>query len=627
MKEQKTYQFKFTVVTPVYNVEEYLEETLESVLSQTIGFEENIQMILVNDGSPDNSEEICLKYQKKYPDNIIYLKKENGGVSSARNEAFPYIQGKYVNFLDSDDKWAPDAFALVYPFFEKNQNKTDVVGARKRFFEGRNDYHHLDYKFETTKVVYLQTQYDYVQLDVTSSFVKAEVLERHRFCTKLKYGEDSAFINEVLLEKCTLGLVREAVHFYRKRRNETSALQNELKSDSYYLDSPEYYHKALIEKSLEQYGKVPEFIQYAVMYDLGWRIRKDIRSYVTDERAESYKKHIQEILQYIEERVIMNQRIMYKDAMIYALSLKYGRDIRKEIIYDMGKLLFHNIELLNLSQTSNIIILTSMEVKDQTVCLEGRVNTWLPEEDYEIYTEIKGKRSPLPCFDLKEFDKMGLDGVCHKGRGFRLEIPVGKKEWDLTFSIWYRDIYRKKVRFALDSSVPLNEEETSYYYQSFCLLRKDKKKLICKHMGRRERLEYEKAYQSALIQAGRKDLLPFRKWYMVLKELKKKEIWLAADNLSQCQEPSAPVFQYLSEQRKAGTRIYFVSEKSCPVAKEAGKYGKILAYGSFRHKILFLLSDKIIVSGKHKDEMDVFGEQGTYMKDLYQFETVFWSET
>ena len=68
-------------------------------------------------------------------------------------------------------------------------------------------------------------------------------------------------------------------------------------------------------------------------------------------------------------------------------------------------------------------------------------------------------------------------------------------------------------------------------------------------------------------------------------------------------------------------------EKNDIILKEAGKYGKILAYGSFRHKILFLLSDKIIVSGKHKDEMDVFGEQGTYMKDLYQFETVFWSET
>ena len=94
MEAQKAYQYKFTVVTPVYKVEEYLEETIESVLNQTIGFEENIQMILVNDGSPDRSEEICLKYQKQYPDNIIYLKKENGGVSSARNESFPHIQGK-----------------------------------------------------------------------------------------------------------------------------------------------------------------------------------------------------------------------------------------------------------------------------------------------------------------------------------------------------------------------------------------------------------------------------------------------------------------------------------------------------------------------------------------------------
>ena len=95
---------KVSVIIPVYNVEQYLEETILSVVNQTIGFE-NIQMILVNDGSPDNSEEICLKYRDKYPDNILYIKKENGGVSSARNLGMEYIQGKYVNFLDSDDKW------------------------------------------------------------------------------------------------------------------------------------------------------------------------------------------------------------------------------------------------------------------------------------------------------------------------------------------------------------------------------------------------------------------------------------------------------------------------------------------------------------------------------------------
>ena len=60
-------KFKFSVIIPIYNVEKYLNETIESVINQTIGFEENIQLILINDGSPDNSETICLKYKEKYP--------------------------------------------------------------------------------------------------------------------------------------------------------------------------------------------------------------------------------------------------------------------------------------------------------------------------------------------------------------------------------------------------------------------------------------------------------------------------------------------------------------------------------------------------------------------------------
>ena len=60
MKED--YKYKISVIVPVYNVEKYLEETIESVIAQTLGFK-NIQLILVNDGSPDNSEEICLKYK------------------------------------------------------------------------------------------------------------------------------------------------------------------------------------------------------------------------------------------------------------------------------------------------------------------------------------------------------------------------------------------------------------------------------------------------------------------------------------------------------------------------------------------------------------------------------------
>ena len=62
------HQFKFSIIMSVYKVEEYLEEAVDSILNQDIGFKDNIQLILVNDGSPDNSETICLRYKDMYPD-------------------------------------------------------------------------------------------------------------------------------------------------------------------------------------------------------------------------------------------------------------------------------------------------------------------------------------------------------------------------------------------------------------------------------------------------------------------------------------------------------------------------------------------------------------------------------
>lgn len=96
-------KFKFSVVVPIYNIEDFLEEAIETIVGQTIGFEEHIQLILVNDGSLDQSGIICERYTKQYPDNIVYVKKENGGVSSARNEGMKHIQGEYVNFFDGND--------------------------------------------------------------------------------------------------------------------------------------------------------------------------------------------------------------------------------------------------------------------------------------------------------------------------------------------------------------------------------------------------------------------------------------------------------------------------------------------------------------------------------------------
>ncbi len=89
-----------SVVVTVYNMEKYLASCVESVLAQT---EPNFELLLVNDGSTDGSERIIQEYIDKEPDRIRTIKKENGGVSSARNVALPAVRGKYVTFLDADD--------------------------------------------------------------------------------------------------------------------------------------------------------------------------------------------------------------------------------------------------------------------------------------------------------------------------------------------------------------------------------------------------------------------------------------------------------------------------------------------------------------------------------------------
>ncbi len=96
---------KFSVIVPIYNSEKYLKKCLDSLVNQTF---KNIEIILVNDGSTDNSEDIIKQYLKDK--RIIYLKKENGGQASARNLGLSKAKGDYISFIDSDDYVDLDMF-------------------------------------------------------------------------------------------------------------------------------------------------------------------------------------------------------------------------------------------------------------------------------------------------------------------------------------------------------------------------------------------------------------------------------------------------------------------------------------------------------------------------------------
>lgn len=109
---------KYSVLIPVYNVEEYLEECVCSVLRQTF---QDYEIVLVNDGSTDASPEVCDRFSKRYPDKVKVIHKKNEGVLLARNEAIRQASGERVIFLDADDCLRMDALMQIHDTFEKHQ--------------------------------------------------------------------------------------------------------------------------------------------------------------------------------------------------------------------------------------------------------------------------------------------------------------------------------------------------------------------------------------------------------------------------------------------------------------------------------------------------------------------------
>lgn len=114
---------KLSFIIPVYNVEKYISRCLDSVLTQNIPLE-NYEVIVVNDGSPDNSADIVRNYASRYQ-NIILVEKENGGLSSARNYGIEYCNGEYVWMVDSDDTIQENCLKELLQYAEAN--KLDFV--------------------------------------------------------------------------------------------------------------------------------------------------------------------------------------------------------------------------------------------------------------------------------------------------------------------------------------------------------------------------------------------------------------------------------------------------------------------------------------------------------------------
>lgn len=227
---------KVSVIVPIYNVEKYLEKCINSLLSQTL---EDIQIILVNDGSKDNSGNIAKEYEKNNKDRVIYVEKENGGLSDARNYGLKYATGDFIAFLDSDDYIEKNAYEEMY-------NKA---------IEENADYVECDFIWEFPNKIRVDKQYPYKNKKEMLSFVRVvawnKLIKRQlitdnnlEFPKGLRY-EDVEFTYKLIPFVNKFAYVDKPFIHYVQREGSIANVQNERTAEIFtVLDNViEFYKK------------------------------------------------------------------------------------------------------------------------------------------------------------------------------------------------------------------------------------------------------------------------------------------------------------------------------------------------------------------------------------------------
>jgi len=209
-----------SVIIPVYNVEQYLPECVESVLKQTY---QNLEILLIDDGSTDGSGKLCDEYAKK-DSRVKVIHKENGGVSSARNRGLDIAQGEYITFIDGDDFVAENYVRALYENLK--ENGSDLAFCKYAFFndnavkastESFPDKISVDINSE----VFFQFFSRFIswKKNIMGSscriLYRREVITNIRFNPQINIAEDLLFVLQVILKSKILSFINKELYLYR----------------------------------------------------------------------------------------------------------------------------------------------------------------------------------------------------------------------------------------------------------------------------------------------------------------------------------------------------------------------------------------------------------------------------
>ncbi len=611
-----------SVIVPVYNVESYLNRCIDSLISQTVD-KKDMEVILVDDGSTDNSPAICDEYAEKY-DYIRVFHIENNGVSNARNFGMDKAQGKYIMFLDSDDYLSGNSVKSIAKFFNKNEDRVDVVTYREKVdVRGKiKDSTHFRYHYIKKSGVYdLDTpEYMFFVQSHMNICVKNRGKDNFKFDTTMIFHEDQKFILSNLAEKGKIGFCKPAVYYYYKNMNGATSTR----SHPYYIFEKTM---ALWESFIPDKKYVPKYVQAFFLHDFHWKLKADLLwpyHYKGEEFQKAFDR-IVNLLKRIDDDVIINFPDLSYPHKAYIFELKYGNRVS---LCEKDDMYTFNIDGEELLRCPNIeIFMTRFNVNHGLLTMIGVVKciAFNFTDDIRVTAEyrLKNGSSETQELELKE-SSLGIFASQTKTNKFKMFI-IKRPVEDLKDIVFTTTLDGKEydVNFTFPQTCPFNKaaRRKSYICENrFIKCKKDKIKFrkanifhILAYVIRTVFLAPKIGYRNAMTKLAAPGIK------------KKHRIWLYCDSSKTVKDNA--YYQFIHDcQKDDGIERYYIFNKESDITGwfDDSQKEKLIEYGSVKHRLYALSADKILTSFYGLQDFLCYPNGAfKYFSDLTTFELIY----
>lgn len=593
------FEYKVTMIVPIYNMEEFLRDCLDSLAAQTIA-PEDFEILLIDDGSPDNSIDIMQEYAAKYP-NMKILRKENEGLSPTRNYGIQRAKGKYIMYIDADDTLSPETVEKVTDFFDKHYDEIDLVTYMEiPLIAGKEGTPHYRYKTLIDSGVYDLTRIENAFISQTrvNVCVKNEGENNVLFDPDREFRhEDQKYCIEVVRRKMKIGYCNKGVYYYLHQpqsivRTFFYAYYIFEKTMKFWEDIFAYYED----------GKIPYYIQALYLNDVSWKTCSDILLpyHYEEDKLKEAKNRVLRLLNKVDDEIILRHPSVDNFHRQFFINLKEDNDINVYTGPNEIAITNHNSVIFDTKRLE--IVMLQFKVKNDKIRFMGFVKS--------AAFNYLGKPK-VYLVKNRQYAKMEELEVQLSSWSYYRAKTQTNNFWLFSTEIDLKGLHSFEFKVAIDNSGKLYD--TYYYFMPTVYFSHVSKRYSYYKDGReftqdagviyvkkpnKQKYEADMAKIRNRYKKSNRKLWLFRN--LCLKKVKKYEnVWLYYDCKGVKRDNA--YYQFVHDfEKKDGVRRYYVINEDDFKGKRKEfpkKYRKnMIKFGSPFHKYLYLKARKIITA-------------------------------